>query len=304
MIVVTPAGKGNGAKPPTLSVPALLLSVVRSAEQQVEVTMVVLVVDELVVVTVDVVVVTVGAVVLVVELVVVTVGAVVLVVELEVVTVGDVVLVVELLVVTVELDVDVLLTLVLVVVFAPGQVQSGLHIWKAPAGEPAGQVTLPGGSQSSPGSIALLPHSEATVVDVVLVVELVVVTVASVLLVVEELVVVTVGSVVLLVDVLLVVVVLAPGQVQSGLHIWNAPAGEPAGHVTLPGGSQSSPGSTVLLPHCPGTVDDVVVDVAVVLVTLVVVVVFPDRPPLIASRQVSRSSWRSSVTQLPAFANA
>jgi hypothetical protein len=34
MTVVTPAGNGNGAKPPTLSVPGLLLSVVRSALQQ------------------------------------------------------------------------------------------------------------------------------------------------------------------------------------------------------------------------------------------------------------------------------
>jgi hypothetical protein len=34
MIVITPEGNGNGAKPPTLSVPGLLLSVVRSALQQ------------------------------------------------------------------------------------------------------------------------------------------------------------------------------------------------------------------------------------------------------------------------------
>src|SRR5262249_54063647 len=147
------------------------------------------------------------------------------------------------------------------------------------AGEPGGQVMLPGGSQSSPGSRMALPHELWSVDDVVLgvvgggvargllglellvlellVLELLVVGVGAIVVDVEELVVVaTVLEDVL--ELLEVVVVVAPGHVQSELHAWKAPAGEPGGHVMLPGGSQSSPGSMTLLPQLFCIVDEVV----------------------------------------------
>jgi hypothetical protein len=99
------------------------------------------------------------------------------------------------------------------------------------------------------------------VVDgVVLDVELEVVVVAS-----DVLLVLVVDGVVLDVE-LEVVVVVAPGQRQFESQARNAPPGDPGGHVMLPGGSHCSPGSIVLLPHRFGTVVDVevVVDVATV----------------------------------------
>jgi hypothetical protein len=83
----------------------------------------------------------------------------------------------------------------------------------------------------------------------------------------------TVVSVVLeVVATVVLVVVVPPGQTQPGWHSRNAPVGEfGSGQLGLgwPGGSQSSPGSTISLPH--GNV--VVVEDDVALVVLVVSVV-------------------------------
>jgi hypothetical protein len=59
---------------------------------------------------------------------------------------------------------------VLVVVLVVGQVQSKLQVRKAPAGEPGGQLVLPGGSHSSPRSSTPLP--QASVLEVVVLEEL------------------------------------------------------------------------------------------------------------------------------------
>jgi hypothetical protein len=60
---------------------------------------------------------------------------------------------------------------------------------------------------------------------------------------------VVVETVLLEVEVLVEVVVEPPGHSQLAVHCRKAPAGEPAGQPTLPGGSHASPGLTVPLPQ-------------------------------------------------------
>jgi hypothetical protein len=68
---------------------------------------------------------------------------------------------------------------VVVVVVTAGHRQLKAHGTNAPAGEPGGQVMLPGGSQCSPGSITRLPHGDNVVVVVPVVVVVVVVVVGG-----------------------------------------------------------------------------------------------------------------------------
>jgi hypothetical protein len=109
----------------------------------------------------------------------------------------------------------------------------------------------------------------AGVVSVVTVVLLVVATVVLLVVVTGT---VEVVSVVLVVAMVLVVVVATPpGHVQSARQSSMAPPGDVGGHVALPGGSQSSPGSRNEFPHDVGRLvldeeDDDVVTVIVVVV--------------------------------------
>jgi hypothetical protein len=110
-------------------------------------------------------------------------------------------------------------------------------------------------------------------VDVVEVLELVEVVDVEVLELVDEVVVASVELVEVLVDVEVVVdaivdvvvVVGVPGQRHVSPHATNAPPGLDPGHVSEPGGSQSSPASTTELPQIGPTIVEVVVDEVLVV---------------------------------------
>jgi hypothetical protein len=185
------------------------------------------------------------------------------VVDVDVLVVDDVVT--ELEVEVVEVDVEVLVDVV-VVVGAPGQRQVSPHAVNAPPGLDGGQERPPGGSHCSPASTIELPQIGPTVVlvvDEVLVLEDVLVD--DEVLVVDE--VVTNEELVLeevlvdvVVDSIVDVVVGAPGQRQVSPHAVNAPPGLDGGQERPPGGSHSSPASTIELPQIGPTTVEVVVD--------------------------------------------
>jgi hypothetical protein len=110
-----------------------------------------------------------------------------------------------------------------------------------------------------------------------------------------------------LVEVLLEVLVDGAGQVQSDWQT-SAPVGLPGGHVMLPGGSHSSPASSMPLPHglvvVVVEVLVVVTDVAVVEGTVVVVVVVTAHDPQqsgSASTMPSSSRQRSADFSMSHF---
>lgn len=163
--------------------------------------------------------------------------------------------------------------------------------------------------------VVVVPGADVVVVLVVPMTVVLVVS-APVVVVVLSTVVLVVLAVVVVVPITVVVVVVGPGgQTHPGWHSSIAPVGDSGlGHVKLPGGSQSSPGSFMLLPQTGPSVVVVETDVVLVVLgpvvllvvgTLVVVVATPHvmSPERHAASTLDKHCPRPGVPGVPQVAS-